>query len=449
MSTLAKWQSFARSTGLKGWSRLKKNELVDFLMQNLWFGGGLDDPKMNKAARLRTRKYQKNPLDKKIPAIKVPILIPGKKSVFPKAIPRAIKENVMHVVDWADWLESVEDAEIRKKSTPAVEKLKKQIAELWGEKLVVEKGKSAFGKFARQFIIRGDDSLSPQEFFRKARGEIKLLLRQNPQTKVQCILNVEMIQNRIGEEDQLSNPFFRSGQKENLGNNFEIAEEMTQEMIEAMENYNKRGSNWIFKRVIRLDVNFVRWKPLGGSAWIPLPEKLAQKKAIINMKNKDDFCFKWCVTRAANMVENHPERITEDLREQAEKFDWTDCKFPMPLEKIKFFEKRNNLSINVYEWNGHASPLIVTKEEKPFHIDLVFLTKGTDQAHFALVKNFSRFASCQVPGKGGNERYFCKRCLNSFPELKAWKSTKKFAENLLRQKLNFQEANALSKTGKE
>ena len=194
---------------------------------------------------------------------------------------------------------------------------------------------------------------------------------------------------------------------------------MIQEMIEAMENYNKRGSNWIFKRVIRLDVNFVRWKPLGGSTWIPLPEKLAQKKAIINMKNKDDFCFKWCVTRAANMVENHPERITEDLREQAEKFDWTDCKFPMPLEKIKFFEKRNNLSINVYEWNGHASPLIVTKEEKPFHIDLVFLTKGTDQAHFALVKNFSRFASCQVPGKGGNERYFCKRCLNSFPRVES------------------------------
>ena len=425
MSTLAKWQSFARSNGLKGWSRLKKYELVDFLVQNLWSGGGgLDEPKMNKAAKLRIRKYKKNPLVKKNPAIKVPILNPGKRSVFQKAIPKKIEENVENVVDWAKWLESVEDAEIRKRSTPAVEKLKKQIAELWGEKLVVEKGKSAFGNFAKQFIIRGDDSLSPQEFFRKARGEIKLLLRQNPQTKVQCILNVEMIQNRIGEEDQLSNPFFRSGQKENLGNNFEVAEEMIQEMIEAMENYNKRGSNWIFKRVIRLDVNFVRWKPLGGkplggSAWIPLPEKLAQKKAIINMKNKDDFCFKWCVTRAANMVENHPERITEDLREQAEKFDWTDCKFPMPLEKIKFFEKRNNLSINVYEWNGHASPLIVTKEEKPFHIDLVFLTKGTDQAHFALVKNFSRFASCQVPGKGGNERVFCKRCLNSFPRVES------------------------------
>ena len=433
MTTLAEWQSFARSTNLKGWSRLKKNELKDFLMENLWKEGS-GKPKMNKAARLRIQSQKSgNPLMKKNKKINVPFLIPERRIFlsrdFPRVVPRAIRENINNVVDWADWLESVKDAEIRKRSTPAVEKLKKQIAELWGEKLTVEKGKSAFGNFAKQFIIRGDDSLSLQEFFRKARGEIKLLLRQNPQTKVQCILNVEMIQNRIGEEDQLSNPFFRSGQKENLGNNFEVAEEMIQEMIEAMENYNKRGSNWIFKRVIRLDVNFVRWnplggkplggKPLGGSAWIPLPEKLAQKKAIINMKNKDDFCFKWCVTRAANMVENHPERITEDLREQAEKFDWTDCKFPMPLEKIKFFEKRNNLSINVYEWNGHASPLIVTKEEKPFHIDLVFLTKGTDQAHFALVKNFSRFASCQVPGKGGNERVFCKRCLNSFPRVES------------------------------
>ena len=52
MSTLAAWQSFARSTNLRGWSRLKKNELVKFLVENLWQGGG---PK--KAARW------KNPLN--------------------------------------------------------------------------------------------------------------------------------------------------------------------------------------------------------------------------------------------------------------------------------------------------------------------------------------------------------------------------------------------------
>ena len=252
-----------------------------------------------------------------------------------------------------------------------------------------------------------------------------LLLRQNPQTKVQCILNVEMIQNRISGEDELSNPFFPSRQKENLGNNFDIVEEMIQEMIEAMENYNKRGSNWVFKRVIRLDVNFVRWNPLGGkplsgSAWIPLPTKLANKKAVINMINRDNMCFKWCIARAANMCESHPERITEKLREQAEEFDWTDCKFPMAVDKIKFFEKRNNVSINVYEWKGYAGPLRIAKEEKPFHVDLVFLTKDF-QSHFALIKNFSRFASS---GKGQTERFFCKRCLNSFPKPESLKKHK-------------------------
>ena len=361
MTTLSELQSFARSTGLKGWSRLKKDELIDFLMENFWKQGS-GKPKMKK----------QNPLMKKNKKINAPFLIPEKRKILPRVVPRAIKENIMHVVDWADWLESVEDEEIRKRSTPAVEKLKKQIAELREEKLVVEKGKSAFGKFARQFIIRGDDSLSPQEFFRKARGEIKLLLQQNPQTKVQCILNVEMIQNRIGEDDVTSDPFFRSGQKENLGNNFEIAEEMIQEMIEAMENYNKRGSNWIFKKAIRLEVNFVRWKPLSGSGWIPMPEKLAQKKAIINIKNTDNFCFKLCMARAKNPVKSHPEVVTEKLRRQAEEFDWTGCTFPMAVDKIKFFEKRNNVSL----------------------------------------------ASSQVTG-GKTERFFCKRCLNSFPRVES------------------------------
>jgi len=33
------------------------------------------------------------------------------------------------------------------------------------------------------------------------------------------------------------------------------------------------------------------------------------------MKNEDDDeCFKWCVTRVLNAVDDHPERITETLK---------------------------------------------------------------------------------------------------------------------------------------
>ena len=46
------------------------------------------------------------------------------------------------------------------------------------------------------------------------------------------------------------------------------------------------------------------------------------------MKNKDDQCLKWCVTRAMNPVEKHQEQITKRLRMQAEKLNWDNIKWP-------------------------------------------------------------------------------------------------------------------------
>ena len=299
MSTLAAWQSFARSTNLKGWSRLKKNELVAFLLENLWQGGG-----RKKAAR--------NPLNWKNKKIRVPILIPEKRNFPSRAIPRVIEENTGTVSDWANWLESVDDVNIRRRANPAVERLKKQIAKLWEQRFIVEEGKSALKNFAKQFVIQGDDSVSPQDFFQKVRWHLFQLLKENPQTKVKCVLNVEM--SRTSEEEEIiDEPFFHSRQKKNLGNNMEIIDEMEREMIENLENFNRRGSNWVFERVIRLEIHFVRWNPLRGSSWIALPPALKEKKALINMKNEDNLCFKWCIARAKNPVAVHPERITPDL----------------------------------------------------------------------------------------------------------------------------------------
>ena len=410
MSSLAAWQSFARSTDLKGWSRLKKNELEQFLLENLWKGGG------------RGRKKAAHPLNWKNKKIQAPILIPERKNFPSKRIPSAIKQNVETVVDWTNWLESVDDVDIRKRSNPAVEKLKKEIAKLWEERLIMEKGKSALRGFVKQFIIHGDDSISPQIFLRKARWDIVKLLRENPQTKVKCVLNVEMsrtFRNSEGEEKEIiEKPFFHSQQKKNLGNNMEIIDEMEGEMISNLENFNRSGSNWVFERVIRLEIHFVRWKPLRGSSWFALPPALENKKALINMKNKDNFCFKWCITRAKNMVAVHPERITPDLRKQAEELNWDGCQFPMAVDKIKFFEARNpQISVNVFGWNGSIFPLKNIREEKECHVDLLLLTKEFE-SHYCLVKNFSRLVSSQV-SRNKHERFFCKRCLNSFPSVES------------------------------
>ena len=221
----------------------------------------------------------------------------------------------------------------------------------------------------------------------------------------------------IGDEEIVDEPFFHSRQKKNLGTNWEIVGEMENEMIENLENFNRGGSNWVFEKVLFLEIQFVRWNPLRGSSWIALPPALQNKKALINMKNEDDMCFKWCIARASNPVEIHPERITPQLREQAEELNWEGCKFPMAVNKIKLFESRNpHISVNCFGWNGSVFPLKIVREEKEIHVDLLLLKKEF-KAHFVLVKNFSRFLSSQVSRNG--QRFFCKRCLNSFPRVES------------------------------
>jgi hypothetical protein len=119
----------------------------------------------------------------------------------------------------------------------------------------------------------------------------------------------------------------------------EIYRASTDKILESMDSFKRRGSNWRFKSVIKLDINTVAYKPLKMSSYIKLPDKLASKKAIINMKNEDDQCFKWCITRALNPVEDHPERITKELQMQAEKLDWSGIEFPVNVNDIVKFEK--------------------------------------------------------------------------------------------------------------
>ena len=51
------------------------------------------------------------------------------------------------------------------------------------------------------------------------------------------------------------------------------------------------GTDVRFYSVIKLELHTVSYKPLRGETWVPLPKELADKKAIINVQNKDNKCF--------------------------------------------------------------------------------------------------------------------------------------------------------------
>ena len=149
---------------------------------------------------------------------------------------------------------------------------------------------------------------------------------------------------------------------------------------------------------------------------ISLPQKLKNKRAIINILNKDDECFKWAVTRALDPVERNPERITKTLRKQSIQYNWQDISFPTTLDNIETFEANNSLLINVFGFDEEKScvyPLRVPKGRHADRVLLMLIGDDGDKSHYTIVKCMSRLPQGQAIKKKCR-RFYCNNCLNGF-----------------------------------
>ena len=163
---------------------------------------------------------------------------------------------------------------------------------------------------------------------------------------------------------------------------------------------------------------------------MPLPKFVENRKAVVNPKNRGNQCCKYAATMGLKkFFPQNAERITQALIEQTKEFDWEGISFPTKLNEIEKFEKRNDVSINVYYWDGCIQPLRITTKEKDRHADLFMLTdEETRNSHYCAINNFSRLVSSQV-SKRQHKVHVCKRCLFAFYSSKELTITKLIAVN--------------------
>ena len=129
----------------------------------------------------------------------------------------------------------------------------------------------------------------------------------------------------------------------------ELYEAKVERMIENMATFQSVGSGWRLHGIIRLELHTVTYNLLGGESYIPLPKELANKKAIINMKNDDNQCFLWCVLRALNPKERNSERVNTKLKEKENTLNMKGIEYPVSLKDLNKFEKQNpTISITVF-----------------------------------------------------------------------------------------------------
>ena len=123
----------------------------------------------------------------------------------------------------------------------------------------------------------------------------------------------------------------------------------------------------------------------------------------MNMKNDDVYCFKWANTRALNPVNVHPERVTKEFKEQAERLNWDGMEFPTPCSERMFkkFEKNNKVNVSVSGYvpssNGLGYTIIplYVSQCKYDSINHLFFQKGGSKSHYGVVNNMSRLVRSQ------------------------------------------------------
>ena len=118
--------------------------------------------------------------------------------------------------------------------------------------------------------------------------------------------------------------------------------EMSQEKImNDVAEWLKEGSGWTTDGVLENYFNLVNYKPLEGKSYIPLPKELQNSlKGLINLKNEDNECFRWCHIRHLNPQDVHPERTKKkQIRGIVQELNYQGVDFPVSLKDYEKIEE--------------------------------------------------------------------------------------------------------------
>ena len=287
----------------------------------------------------------------------------------------------------------------------------------------IEKEKSSLEGFANKYVVKGKTDITPFEFFKSKAAYLKEFLRNHRNIKVRFVLVCMMEQMGKSSDGKLSltiqdKAYFNSETHINLESTDvkEILTKVIRSIIEKIAIYQKNGSGWYFKEIVHLEIHTADFNPMRGSSYIPLPDWIVRKKAIVSIRNKNEKCFLWCVLRYLHPRDRNDFRLT-DLKQYENSLNTKGIKFPVRVKDISKFEKLNPdlPGINVFSVNERNKfyPLRMAQRDPQKTIDL-FLYEEEGKYHYSLIKSFSRLFRSQITSRTNGKIFICKRCFTHF-----------------------------------
>ena len=252
-------------------------------------------------------------------------------------------------------------------------------------------------------------------FFNHIRGELISLINREltnlNSARVQTTTWIRFIQEfeDIVEIDRVEMAFNSRMMEVHQGSDLDrIVNGMIAHMKTQIENPTLANSRFRFGEVLFLDVN-LNWLNLTrGSSYVPPPHWIAKKKTIINPHNDDEECFKWAVI-AASEIGKDLQHVS-NLRKFDNNYDWSELEFPVAINKIDVFERKNDVSVTVSALKGPE--VYIARKSESKNINLLLITDGK-RRHYTVIKSLSRLLGSRST-RHKCKQYFCLNCLQGF-----------------------------------
>ncbi|XP_050064503.1 LOW QUALITY PROTEIN: uncharacterized protein LOC126553366 [Aphis gossypii] len=279
-----------------------------------------------------------------------------------------------------------------------------------------------FKKCSKTFVLKNDyNFIDFNQFFDYGFEMIVCKLKKmTQQTSIKFNLYLDCVYVHVLTQEYRDISFKTVNVLAYTNSNFEnLLKKMFDKINKEESNFVTKGSGWSLYSIdaLQLRINIVN--PLTGSSYVILPECIRNKKAVINVKNNDNKCFKYAILTKYNTRSDKTKFSNQYFKilEKKSRLNFHCIDFPTPVNQIKSFERLNNVSVNVFSLDNKnvVFPLYMNNVESKNHFDLLLINNGIT-SHYCFINDFCRLIRNQKT-KHKSKLIICKRCFTVFSNI--------------------------------
>ena len=199
------------------------------------------------------------------------------------------------------------------------------------EELIIKETTRKFKNgYLKQHVIDGKKGYTIGEFMRKIKPKVMDIINKDKKPKkVKVILSSKFVKsplqnNQIKEEVE---KYFGARPKiiTEASDLTKEYDDIIKDIFFEVERFQENTDSGVFQfdSVARFDIGIAPYTVTSGSSYIPTPERLAAKKATINIQNKCEDCGQLSLTEAVFPRKHNRERANNELLENRKKLNFS------------------------------------------------------------------------------------------------------------------------------